>query len=973
MEAPLPFNESERLDALRRCGLLGTAPEPSFDDLAYLAAQFCGTPMAAVTLLDRDRQWLKARVGVAANETLRSISFCAHTILEPELLIVPDATADERFADNPWVKGEPHIRFYAGAPIFSLDGYAIGSLCVMDQTPRQMEDSQQEALWRLSRLVSAQVAASAPKEKEATGAPSGSREIIAIWESMTDAFVAVDIQWKFVYANSQAAALLRKSREELEDSLLWDIFPDAVGSRFDHECRRSLEQQVKVSFEEFYPPLQAWFEINAYPSPVGLSIYFRDVTRRKKTEQDLEQLRRHHEQILTSIGEGIHGLDAQGRITFANPAATEMLRGESQHLVGRAAHQTMHHSHADGTVYCQEDCPIYATLQDGVTRCVDSEVFWRQDGTCFPVEYTCTPIHDESGRIAGAVVAFRDITRRKQDEEALRLGQERFDILSRATNDAVWDWNLVTNELWWNEGFRTLYGYEWEDIEPGLESWSTRVHPDDLGPVSDSLDNAIAQRQQSWSRDYRFLRADGSYADIFDRGFIIFDARNTPVRMIGSMQDISERKKAEDALQNAKDELEKRVAERTADLEVSNQELTLAKQQAEMANAAKSEFLSRTSHELRTPLNAILGFGQILEMRDLASRDKESVAQILKGGRHLLDLINEILDVAKVEAGRIDLSPESVLLSEAVAESCALVQPLAEQRGVRIHSHESSLSGLRVLADRQRLKQVFINLLSNAIKYNRQGGRVEIAVRPGAPGSVRLEVRDTGSGISPENLSRLFEPFERLDAAHSEIEGSGLGLFLSRRLMDTMGGQLQAESVLGHGSTFAVEMPLAPAQAAAPHPAPSVRQEEREGEASGRHCSVLCIEDNLSNLRLLEVILENRPEITLLAAMQGSVGIDLAQQHRPDLILLDLNLPDIPGKDVLDRLRQGDTAHIPIIIISADATPPQIERLLHAGAAAYLTKPLNVSQFLHTLNDALRISSKSILWMASVLLMALAR
>ncbi|RYF43548.1 MAG: response regulator, partial [Cytophagaceae bacterium] len=360
------------------------------------------------------------------------------------------------------------------------------------------------------------------------------------------------------------------------------------------------------------------------------------------------------------------------------------------------------------------------------------------------------------------------------------------------------------------------------------------------------------------------------------------------------------------------------------------------------------------SHELRTPLNAILGFGQILELQELTPRQQESIGYILKRGRHLLGLINEVLDIARVEAGHIDLSLEPVDIHEVLAEICALVRPLAQERGILVQESAKPVGRSYIMADLQRLKQVLLNLFSNAIKYNREGGHVEIHVIVEAENWVSIAVKDTGPGISPEDLPKLFMPFERLGAGASAIEGTGLGLVLSQRLVIAMGGTLEVESVIEQGTTFTLKLPQSPSPA---EQATNVPDDVHLVPLSGNNehlYSVLCIEDNPSNLRLVESILESRPEITLLCAIQGSIGLDIARQHEPDLILLDLDLPDIKGNEVLARLQQSAiTRDIPVVIVSADATPGQIERLLSAGAKAYLTKPLDVELFLKTVTQYL--------------------
>jgi len=416
-------------------------------------------------------------------------------------------------------------------------------------------------------------------------------------------------------------------------------------------------------------------------------------------------------------------------------------------------------------------------------------------------------------------------------------------------------------------------------------------------------------------------------------------------------QDITERRAAEAALQRAHDEAEALVQNRTRELRYAIASLESARATAEQASQAKSEFLSRMSHELRTPLNAILGFGQVLDMQPLDEDSKDFVSHILRGGRHLLDLINEVLDITRVETGHLEISLEPVHVAEIVSEACALMAVLAAERGVTIQDETSWLPGEYVLADRQRLKQVLINLIANAIKYNRDAGQVRLASRHEGD-MLAIDVSDTGPGIASDDLAKLFTPFERLNASASGIEGTGLGLALSQRLITAMDGSLGVESTPGVGSVFTLRLSRAESPSNGLTHSPDLDAPEMVPSGPARKYTVLCIEDNPSNLRLIEVILNSRPAIQLLTAIQGSVGLDLARNHQPDLILLDLNLPDMNGKEVLSRLKLSDrTQDIPVIIVSADATPHQVDRLLAGGAEAFLTKPLDVPEFLRTLDE----------------------
>jgi signal transduction histidine kinase/CheY-like chemotaxis protein len=424
------------------------------------------------------------------------------------------------------------------------------------------------------------------------------------------------------------------------------------------------------------------------------------------------------------------------------------------------------------------------------------------------------------------------------------------------------------------------------------------------------------------------VRKDGSrlWANVVITALV--DATGTLVGYAKVTRDLTERKQAEEAIRAARDE-------------------------AERANAAKSEFLSRMSHELRTPLNAILGFAQLLDLDDVSPLQQDSIAQILKAGRHLLDLVNEVLDLTRIETGHLALSIEPVGVAQVLQEARALIAPLATAHHVHLAEPPALSATTQVLADQQRLKQVLLNLLANAVKYNRPGGTVTLACHPTAADRLRLEVHDTGPGIPSEQLARLFMPFERLGAEQTTVEGTGLGLALCKRLVELMGGAIGVTSTVGQGSTFWVELtcptPVAPRPGEDAPPLPAIAVGAAVPGAAG---TLLYIEDNLSNLQLVEQLLRYRPGVKLVAAMQGRLGLELAREHQPGLIVLDLHLPDLGGPEVLRCLRaEARTAGIPVVVLSADATPGQVARLRAAGAAAYLTKPLDVHQFLGVVDD----------------------
>jgi PAS domain S-box-containing protein len=450
------------------------------------------------------------------------------------------------------------------------------------------------------------------------------------------------------------------------------------------------------------------------------------------------------------------------------------------------------------------------------------------------------------------------------------------------------------------------------------------VHPEDRALILETFERGFTNDEVMKVR-FRGLHTDGRWVVIESRGRTLRDDQGEPTGAVIISRDVSESVEAQRALE-------------------------LAKVEAEKANVAKSEFMSRMSHELRTPLNSVLGFAQILQMEMESPSELEMIGYIVKSGGYLLELINEVLDISRVESSSIGVSLELVSIEDLVTECLVLVSSDAATAGVEI-TDQCGGAGL-VRADPKHLKQVLVNLLSNAVKYNHAGGTVTLTYVEDA-GRVRLRVTDTGSGVAPHLHERLFAPFDRLDADAKGIEGTGLGLALSRGLMEAIGGSLGVESEPGEGSTFWIELPLATTSSNFAEVDLDVTPPEDSNAA--RPATVLYIEDNIGNVRLLERLLVHRPNIHLITTLQGSLGFELAQQHRPDLILLDVHMPDLSGYEVLKLLRGDErTDSIPVVMLSADASHEQIQRFRDAGALDYLTKPLDLQSFLTQLDDYLR-------------------
>jgi PAS domain S-box-containing protein len=619
---------------------------------------------------------------------------------------------------------------------------------------------------------------------------------------------------------------------------------------------------------------------------------------------------------------------ADGKILYANPAFLRSMGWTHTEVLGRTV--------LDLGLWADpaEREPVVRSLQAS-GRATDLEVkLRRKDGRTVEVlaSVEVLELDGESCLIA----LFNDITARKETERALeeaRLEAERaaeassrLAAIVQGSEDAILSKDTEGVITSWNQSAERLYGYQADEIIG--RSVSTLIPSHRSGEERKILDRILAGEVVSHYETER-VRKDGTVVQV---SLTVSPLRDLSGLITGAStiaRDISEENRVREALGRAREEADR------------------ARKEAVLASQAKSEFLSRMSHELRTPLNAVLGFGQLLEMEDLDTESRESVAQIVKAGHHLLDLINEVLDISRIETGKLSLSLEPVALEDVAAETVEMVRPMAGERKIRLEVDKGPMRARYVLADRQRLKQVLLNLLSNAIKYNRATGDVNLSFGQDGDGRIRVAVRDTGPGITPEDQARLFEPFQRLEADQTGVQGTGLGLALSRGLVEAMGGTMGVESAVGSGTTFWLELSEAHR--------PVIADEEIEATpaaSSNGPRTVLYVEDNSANLRLVERAVARRPGISLLTAQQGRIGIDLARQHRPDLILLDLHLPDLSGEEVLRSLQEDPvTRRVPVVMVSADATPARVKQLLAAGARTYLTKPLDMRRFFRLLDE----------------------
>jgi len=644
----------------------------------------------------------------------------------------------------------------------------------------------------------------------------------------------------------------------------------------------------------------------------------RDITEKKEAEDKILESQSNLRSTIESMMDGVLSIDSQGHIKFANRQFLKIWN-IPDHLMAMNSDQVLLNHVLDQLVnpeeFLNEVERLYHSKEDShdILHFRDQRLIERRSAAVI-----------QNDEISGRVWIYNDITERANLESNLKDFQNTLN----QTIDCVYIFDAESLKFSYinRSGYEHLGYTEAEmmtmspvEIKPDYNEQQFRLM---LKPL---INEEIASL--TFETLHRHKKGQDLSMEITLQ--YIYNDKNKG-RFIAVIRDITERKLIEQKLLNAKEE-------------------------AERANQAKSEFLSRMSHELRTPLNAILGFGQLLELEDLAPQDLENVSYILKAGHHLTDLINEVLDIARVESGRFNMSPEPVPVTQVLQDAWILMGPLATSRNITLIDNSGDIENTHVLADLQRLKQVLLNLMSNAIKYNHDGGSITLSSHRNNQGIIRISVSDTGPGISKENQHRIFEPFERLNADESGVEGSGVGLALSKALIEAMGGKLSLDSEPGVGTTFWVELSeIEDICETLQLPETNNSDDNNDTASQIYKGKVLYIEDNISNMKLIEVALACRPGIELMSAMEGNLGIDLALQHKPDMILLDLHLPGISGDQVLARLKSNpDTSDIPVVIISADATHNQIDKLLREGAYQYLTKPFNIKELLHTFDKAL--------------------
>lgn len=1057
--------DAERIALLRVTSLVQGGPHPACEALIRLAARQTGAAVAAINLVDEHSVTALAHVGEVHRQHGRQVSLCGWVVERRRELIVTDMLNDDRLTERLRGLPAPVHTAYLGHPII-VEGHALGTVCVLDQGPRQWRDddlaSLRDVASAAAALIEGELKGQRARRTEARVRTASQAGSDWLWETDAEG----RLQWvsaslvhhtgldPTMEIGEIGAALYRPHPDHLDnwERFQWarqrrEPFVDMIGMRdtprgplvvsvsgipvFDsagtfkgyrgasrnvtrqieaEQQARRLNELLRQAVEGFHLGVmvsdsagrilisnqqwrqwagsafqaddpwwpatvqrmlaqgdwpdaghnstfmawimglrhsnvaheqrfrQGWVQLRDTLLPNGSTVHVVvDITDRRQALEKLQVSETLYRTVASTINDGLLITELQGRVVALNPAGCRILgveRGQLKHLDDGHGLCLLDESLTQALP--PEQHPVLLASRRGVPVSERTLALRRPDQQICWVNLSCHPLRTElHGEPFAVLTRLRDVTHEREALMQLAQSEERWKFALEGAGDGVWDWDLDTGEVFLSAQWKATLGYADHELPSAAPSFFEHVHPEDKDRVSRSIQAYVEHGQAEHQLEYRMMHRDGRVLHVLSRGKVILRTANgQPRRIVGTNSDVT---LLRDAARN--------LAE---------------KQLAEASSAAKSAFLSRMSHEIRTPLNAIHGFAQLLQLqpdvqRGLIPSMRDHVEQILLASQHLGCLINEVLDLQQVEAGRMQFHLEPVELAAPVERMSRLLEPLAQEHGVRLQVQLPTSHS--VMADRQRLEQALMNLLSNAIKYNHVDGQVVITVTRGEDELVHLFIEDTGRGMSQEQLSRLFQPFERLGRETSGIEGTGLGLIITRSLVEAMGGSLTISSSVGIGTRAVLSLPSGgdlihgasssypPQPATGVMPASVLSAEPPPAVPSLPHRTlrVLYVEDNRINAMLFEEALRPFEELQLTVAEDGDAAIEMAMGQLPDVLVLDAHLPGMSGFEVLKVLRGlPGLATVPAYMCSADAMPEDIERALAEGFTGYWTKPIDI-------------------------------
>jgi PAS domain S-box-containing protein len=940
MDAPVHPDDARRVERLRALDATGEPAAGGLDALAACAARLTGAPIALITLIDEDEQWMVARIGLELARQPREDAVCAHTILGTETMEVADLADDPRFRDKPFVAGGPRLRFYAGQPLV-IDGLAIGTLCVMDMVPRRLDAGQRDGLRELAAVA---VALLQSRQRQRDAARQRER-LLDFGRAAGDWMWESDADHRYCWLSDTLEPLTGLANDALlgsriDDAVLLDENgqPPAGGARLlDLLERREAFSRVVTLLST--PRGMRHISRSAVPvlTAGGRFAGYRGTARDVSATLTVASAARRSEALLRRLAAQVPGVLFSFRSGPDGRNDYPFVSEGSERVFGLPVADLQADAGAFFRRVYPEDLPaLNAAIADCAARGAPLEHSFRlalPDGKLRWVETRAAPMGQPDGGVLWHGFTT-DITERRATEAALREHEERWQLAASAAAIGVAQLTLADMRVALDARACANHGLAHPQPQLLLADWVAQIDANDREAALAGVHRSLASGEPFEGR-YRIHRPDGSMRWLEFVLRATRDAGGRPDGVVGTCRDVHEQQIAA--------------------------ELQRAKHEAERSSRAKTQFLSRVSHELRTPLNGILGFAQLMALdRDqpLAGEQARRLASVQRAGRHLLGLVDDVLELSRIEHTEFVPQRQAVPV-DAVLDSALLgVRPLAENGGVALDAPPAI--GQWVQGDARAIEQVLMNLLSNAIRFSRRGSRVAVRLEPAAAVGepVAIRVIDSGAGISPAQQTRLFQPFERLERSGDErrlVGGSGLGLVIAHQLVTAMGGQIAVESAPNAGSTFTVrlascEAPVAQARAEPEPPGPA----EAAAQPSPAAPRLLYIEDELVNQMLMQEVLRARPGWQLELASDGASGLALARTGGFDLLLIDMNLPDTNGLALIRALRaQPHTAKLRCIALSADVLAEQIAAARAAGFDDYWTKPIDVRRVLAGLDAAL--------------------
>jgi PAS domain S-box-containing protein len=897
------FAEDKRLNALGSYQVLDTLPEKEFDSITRLASYICKTPIALISFIDADRQWVKSRVGMEAKQMSREDSFCNHTILYDKILEISDVLENEIFRQNPFVINDPQIRFYAGAPLIDPNGYRLGALCVMDTVQRKLTDEQLGALRILADNVMSHLLLRKQK-KLLSDNQLKDKDYCNLFNSSSGIHCTMDKEFRIGMINNPVNEILGYTPDEAIGHVIWDFFSEGVRVSSMQKLKNSLSKQATpVAIET--PVLTHLGDIKW----IGWSFIFkenkwyasgRDVTHHKKAESELDIL----SFAARKSPSGIIIRDNQGYVIWFNEALEKLLGYPLAEMKGKSIGTLIKGEETDMEIFDS------ATLALKENRPYEIELkVYKKDGTPIWVSVANSPLFNENGSVERHISMMVDISERKKTADQLTL----LSLVASSTTSGVIINNRHGKVEWVNKAFEKITGYSLDDTKDKPLGDVLKGELTDISVIQKTRE--LSKNKQSFEVDLLVYRKDSQPLWISVINSVILDNAGKVDKYIEVIIDITAKKKAEI-------------------------ELIAAKEEALQLSRAKDMFISVMSHEIRTPLNAVIGMSHLLLDDNPIEIQKENLNILKFSAENLMTLINNVLDFTKIETGNIELEKTDVDLHELLQSIAHSMQFNANEKKIYLKYSVDEATPKIVIGDSTRICQVLLNLVGNAVKFTETGGvTIDLSVieQTNKNVKIRFAVTDTGIGIASDKINTIFESFKQAEADTSrKYGGTGLGLAITKRLIELHDARINVDSVLGQGSTFWFTIKFDKGHIHASNNNNKVE--------TGLQLSVLVVDDNQINRLLINKVL-TKWGATIDFAENGQEAIDKIEENPNfDVVLMDIHMPVMGGLQATEIIRAKSEPYyqqLPIIALTASMLNSEVNEISNAGMNDYILKPFD--------------------------------